>query len=137
MSILLAALAKGALTAVIGPFVEEAREAALNAAQETIRSTVAGAMSIGEWANIVIESVDKVKENAIEENDLRFIGGKLKFANNEKNLDKIKVSFQLYFLDEAEKWQMAEADSDIPSSKFTVDALNELKDKGQIVFEVE
>lgn len=52
MSILLAALAKGALTAVIGPFVEEAREAALNAAQETIRSTVAGAMSIGEWANI-------------------------------------------------------------------------------------
>jgi len=30
-------VAKAALTAVVGPFVEEAREAALNAAQGTVR----------------------------------------------------------------------------------------------------
>lgn len=133
----LAALAKGALTAVIGPFVEEARDAALNAAQDTIRSTVVGKMTIEEWADIVVEGVDKVKERAMSENDLRFIGGKLKLALNEKTSDVVAISFQLYFLDELEKWQMAAAESDIPISKFTDDALNELRTNGEIIFEVE
>lgn len=130
-------LAKGALTAVIGPFVEEARDAALNAAQDTIRSTVTGRMSIDEWAGIAIEGIDKVKERALEEGNLHFVGGKLNFALSENALDAVAVSFQLYFQDELKKWQKVEADNDIPACKFTPEALDELKTKGKIIFEVE
>lgn len=130
-------IAKGVLTSVIGPFVEEARDAALNAAQDTIRDTIAGKMSIEEWAGIVAEGADKVKERAINENNLRFVGGKLKLVMSKNALNAVNVSFQLYFLDELDNWQLADADSDIPDSKFTVDALNELQSKGEITFEVE
>ena len=133
----LTTLAKGALTAVLGPFVEEARDAALNAAQDAIRSTIAGRMSIDEWANIAIEGVDRVKEHAVEEGGLRFVGGKLKFAMSTVTASAVTISFQLYFLDELEKWQMADAASDVPSSKFTFDALDELASKSEIVYEVE
>lgn len=40
-------------------------------------------------------------------------------------------------IDEWEKWQMAEADTDIPGSKFIAEALDELQSKGEITFEVE
>lgn len=130
-------LAKGALTSVIAPFVEEARDAALNAAQDTIRSTVTGKMSIEEWASIAAEGADKVKERVVNENGLRFVGGKVKLMMSENTIDTVNVSFQLYFLDELEKWQMADADTDIPNSKFTVEALNELQSKNEITFEVE
>lgn len=133
----LATIAKGALTAVIGPFVEEARDAALNAAQDAIRSTVAGRMSVDEWANVVIEGVDRVKGHAVDEGGLRFVGGKLKFAMSAVKIETVTISFQLYFLDELGKWQMAEAASDVPSSKFTFDALDELASKSEIVYEVE
>lgn len=130
-------LAKGALTFVIAPFVEEARDVALNAAQDAIRNTVTGKMSVNEWAGIIIEGVDKVKDRAVTEDNLRFIGGKMKFAISENKIDMVTVSFQLYFLDESEKWQIAEADSDIPVSSFTIEALDELKTKREIIFEVE
>ena len=67
-------------SAISAPFVEEARDVALNAAQDAIRSTVAGRMSIDEWAGIAIEGVDGVKERAVDEGQLRFVGGKLKFS---------------------------------------------------------
>ncbi len=130
-------LAKGVLTSVIAPFVEEARDAALHAAQNTLRDTVAGRMSIDEWAYIVIQGVDKVKERAAEENNLRFIGGKMKFAVPENQPGIVAVSFQLYFLDEFEKWQKAEAGSGIPASSFKQEAMDELKSKREIIFEVE
>lgn len=130
-------LAKGALTAVIGPFVDEAKEAALNAAQDTIRDAVAGRMTIEEWADVVIQGIDKVKERVADDGSLRFIGGKLKFCMSKNGIKYISVSFQLYFQDELEKWQKAEAGSDVPASKFTLDALEELKTKGEVVFEVE
>lgn len=130
-------LAKGALTAVIAPFVEEARDVALNAAQDAIRNTVTGKMSVNEWAGIVIEGVDKVKERVVAEDNLRFIGGKMRFTISEINLDMVTVSFQLYFLDELEQWQKAEASCNIPVSAFTTEALDELKLKHEIIFEVE
>ena len=133
----LTAVAKGALTAVIAPFVEEARDVALNAAQDAIRSTVAGRMSIDEWAGIAIEGVDGVKERAVDEGQLRFVGGKLKFSMPAAASEVVTISFQLYFLDDMQKWRMADAANDVPASKFSLDALDELRAKGEIVFEVE
>lgn len=134
----LTTLAKGALTAALGPFVEEARDATLNAAHDTIRSTVAGRMSIDEWASAAIKGVDKVKERVIEEGDLRFVGGKLKFAYSPLSTEEaVTISFQLYFLDELGKWQMASAESNVPASKFTFEDLDELRTEGEIIFDVE
>ncbi len=130
-------VAMEALTIVIGPLVEDARDALSDAAQDAIRSKVAGKMSIEEWANIVSQGADMVKERVINESNLQFVGGKLKLAVVEKNLKKVTVSFQLYFIDELEKWQIATAETDIPISKFTDDALNELRTSGEILFEVE
>lgn len=134
----LTTLAKGALTAALGPFIAEARDATLNAAHDTIRSAVAGRMSIDEWASVAIKGVDKVKERVIEEGDLRFVGGKLKFTHSTLNLEEaVTISFQLYFLDELGKWQMASAESDVPASKFTLEDLDELRSEGEIIFDVE
>jgi len=133
----LSMLAKTALTTVIMPFVEEAKEATLNAAQDTIRGAIAGRMTIEEWAEIVIQGVDKVKDRAVEEGNLRFIGGKLKFAPSENNLHMVSISFDLYFLDEHEKWQKAAAENEIPVSKFTPDAVEELKSRCSVIFEIE
>lgn len=130
-------LAKGALTAVVGPFVEEARDAALSAAENTLREKVAGRMSIEEWAEIVIEGVDKVKARAIEEENLRFIGGKMKFALSENVSEMVTVSFQLYFMDQFDKWKKAEADTDIPATKFSETALDNLRADKEIIYEVE
>lgn len=130
-------LAKGALTSVIGPFIEEAREATLNVAQNKIRSAVAGRMSVEEWADIVIDGVDTVKDRITDEGGLRFIGGKLKFSISVNESDNVSVSFQLYYQDEDEQWQKAEADSDIPASLFTNEAFEALSTEGEIVFEVE
>lgn len=130
-------LAKGALTAVVGPFVEEARDAALSAAENTLREKVAGRMSIEEWAEIVIEGVDKVKARAIEEENLRFIGGKMKFALSENVSEMVTVSFQLYFMDQFDKWKKAEADTDIPATKFLETALDNLRADKEIIYEVE
>lgn len=129
--------AKGALTSAIGPFVEEARDASLNAAEDTVRGVIMGKMSAKEWADIVIGGVDTVKERIINEENLRFVGGKLKFTYTEATPNSVKVSFQLYFLDETGNWQKAEADSGIPFDKFKFEDLEELKMKKEIIFEVE
>lgn len=134
----LATIAKGALTAALGPFIAEARDATLSAAHDTIRSVVAGRMSIDEWAAAAITGVDKVKERVAEEGDLHFVGGKLKFAYSALSAEEtVTISFQLYFLDELGKWQMASAGSDVPASKFTFEALDELRAEGKITFDVE
>lgn len=137
MGFLLAALAKTALSAVIAPFIEEAREVALNTAQDTLRSTVAGRMTVEEWSKAIIESIDNIKERAIEEENLRYIGGKLKYAFSVNEPNMVTISFQLYFQDELNQWRKAEAESDVPTAKFTTDALNELEENGEIIFDVE
>jgi len=131
-------IAKDALVAVLEPFVGEAKEAAFDAAHSVIRSAIAGRMSIDEWAAATIKGVDVVKDRAVNEDGLRFVGGKLKFNYPASvQQDAVSISFQLYFLDEYEKWQMATAESSVPADKFAVDALNELSSTGEIVFDVE
>lgn len=47
------------------------------------------------------------------------------------------VSFQLFFLDEAGKWQKANASCDIPAARFTLETLAELETQGEIKYDVE
>lgn len=130
-------LAKTALSSVLSPFLDEAKAVVLSAAEDTVRSTVAGRMSIDEWAQAAIKGVDKVKERVAEEGNLRYVGGKLKFALTAEDAESVTISFQLYFLDEMKKWQLASAASQVPSTKFTNDDLYELWTNHEVVFEVE
>lgn len=130
-------LAKTALSSVLSPFLDEAKDVVLSAAEDTVRSTVAGRMSIDEWAQAAIKGVDKVKERVAEEGNLRYVGGKLKFALTAEDAESVTISFQLYFLDEMKKWQLASAASQVPSTKFTNDDLYELWTNHEVVFEVE
>lgn len=133
----LAALAKGALSAVVSPLLEEAKDTAVNAAQDVIRGKIAGRMSAEEWADIVIVGVDSVKERAVTEGNLRYVGGDIKFTRSKSDPNAVTVSFQLFFLNSEEKWQKAEAACDIPAARFTFETLEEMDDKGEIKYAVE
>lgn len=133
----LATLAKGALSAVVSPLLEEAKSTAVSAAQDAIRGKMAGRMSAEEWADIVIVGVDAVKERAVTEGGLRYVGGDIKFARSKSDRNTVTVSFQLFFLNVEEKWQKAEAACDIPAARFTLETLEEMDSKEEIKYAVE
>lgn len=137
MALVLGFLAKSALSAVIAPFIDEARNVALDVAQDTIRSKLAGRMSAEEWSEAIIKCVDNVKERVVEEENLCYVGGKLRFALSQNAPNMVTIGFQLYFQDEMNKWRRAEAESDVPEAKFTYDVLDDLKENGEIIFDVE
>ena len=130
-------VAKAALTAVVGPFVEDAREAAMNAASDTLHSVIAGQIPLAEWAALAGQSADQVKQRAVLEGELQFVGGKLKFALSEQGAAWVTISFALYFLDKNRKWQLASAAIDVPASKFEPETLEELRTQGEILYELE
>ncbi len=133
----LSLLAKNALKAVVMPIVEETGRMAVGAAQDAIRGQMAGRMSAEEWADTVIGTVDAVKDQAVTEGGLRYVGGEIKLALCVDRPNMVTLSFQLFFLDAAERWQKADAATDIPAARFTPETLAELEAKGEIKYTVE
>jgi hypothetical protein len=127
----------GAKTAGVDPLVEEAKGAAMEAAHDTARGLLAGRTSCEKWAKMLVPSVDKIKERIIEEDNLCFVGGNLKFAMSTETAKSIAVSFELYFQDDANKWHKAEAESEMSDLLFKHDDLQKMQTDGEIVFEVE
>lgn len=133
----LSVLAKNALKAVVMPIVEEAGHMVVGSAQDAIHGQIAGRMSAEEWANAVIGSVDAVKDRAVTEGELRYVGGDIRLALSEDQPNTVTLSFQLFFLDAAEKWQKADAACNIPAARFTLETLAELEAKSEIKYAVE
>jgi hypothetical protein len=129
--------AKNIFTSFLGQYAEDAKETAMNAARDTVERIITGRQPLEEWAKIAIAGVDEIKDRAVNEEDLRYVGGKLKFAMSEKRADKVVISFELYFQDSNNGWQKIGADSDLFASCFTLEALDEIKSKGEVSFEVE
>lgn len=119
------------------PYVSEAKDVLANAARDTVESIITGRRTIDEWAKIAIGGVDKVKMQVIQENGWRYVGGKLNFMMKDKNLRKVVIMFELYYLDENGIWQKVGAESDMYASNFTLEALEEIKTKGTVSFEVD
>ena len=130
-------VAKEMFKAFIGPYADDFETAAMNAARDTAERIITGRRTIDEWAEIAIKGVDKIKDRAENEEGLTYVGGKLKFAMSEKNKDKVVISFELYFQDRKEEWHKIGAESDLYASNFTLEALGEMKSKGEISYEVE
>lgn len=133
----LAALAKSALRATVAPIVEEAGGIAVDAAQGAIRGKIAGRMSAEEWADVVIGTVDALKDRIVAEQDMRYVGGEIKLTMSADKQNMVTLSFCLFFLDGAEKWQKADAACDIPAARFTLETLEELAAAGEIKYAVE
>lgn len=112
-------------------------DAAKNVVSDTTKSILTGKKTIDEWAEIVIKGIDKVKEQAIAEENWQYAGGKLCFQISDKSSKYVVISFQLYFLDENNEWKKTEASRDKLASNFTSEAIEELKTKGKVEFEVE
>ena len=117
--------------------IAEATEWMQTNGKDMLRNTFTGRLTIQEWALVAIMGVDKVKEQILNEGELRFIGGKLRFAMDLQERDKVVVAFELYFFDESEKWIKANAFSTFSTMKFTSEALEEINSKGKVEFEVE
>lgn len=136
-SAMLGAVAKSALCAAVNPFLADAKEIALSAARDAIRDTLTGGMSLEEWANVIAEAADRTKDSCERGSELRFVGGEIKLAVSAVQDNSITASFHLYFLDARQKWQRTEAYTNIPSSRFSKDALEELTEKLEIKYAVE
>jgi hypothetical protein len=129
--------AKHMLTSFLGSYADDAKDAVIDAAKDKFESVITGRRTIEAWAEIAAKCVDKIKDRAVSEENLNFVGGKLKFAFAPKNPGKVVISFELYFRDEGGQWQKIAADSDMYASNFTFEALDEIKEKTEVVFEVE
>lgn len=116
---------------------DEYKEAMKETLKDQVAEIITGKKTIDEWAEIAIKGVDNVKEYMVAEENLQYVGGKLCFQISDKNSQHVKISFHLYFLDENNEWKKTEAESDILASHFTSEALEELKEKGKVEFDVE
>lgn len=129
--------AKRTLADILEPIINEAKDAVTDAAHGTFESAILGRQTIDEWAAIIIKGVDNVKEELSEETGWHYVGGKLNFAMSNKSSHKVTVSFELYYQDENKKWNKVSAESDMYDSDFTLEALEDIKSKDCISYEVE
>jgi len=130
-------VAKEAVYGLVEENQDKVVSAIKDAVSDTIHSMVAGKESIERWAEIVTEGADKIIKETVETENLRYVGGKLRFAFSKRNPQKIDVSFELYFLDSANEWQKKVATSDVYASAFTDDSLDELRTAGMIEYSIE
>jgi len=87
-----------------------------------------GKRSVEEWAETFIPAIDEVKERAIRENDVNYVGGKLKFSIEKNNefrveVEKVTVSFELYFQDSDKQWGKCADSSKMSQVFFTPESL--------------
>jgi hypothetical protein len=129
--------AKFIFTEVILVYADDIKDSVANAARDNVERIITGRRTIEDWSKICIEAVDKIKDHAVNEEGLRYVGGKLKFAMSQKKENKAVISFELYFQDKNNEWHKIGAESDLYASNFTLEALDEIKSAGGVSFEVE
>ncbi|MDO5019172.1 MAG: hypothetical protein Q4E29_01705 [Lachnospiraceae bacterium] len=130
-------LAVSTLIETLKPYADDAKDALMNTARDTLESAITGRRSIEEWAEIAIKGVDKVKKKVVEQNGWKYIGGKLNFQLSETISDKVVISYELYYQDSDKNWQKVSAESDMYVSNFTLEALEDIKTNGKVSYEVE
>lgn len=98
-------------------------------------SAVGGKRSVEEWAETFSASIDKYIEQAIEEDNLTYVGGHLKFEMEEKNdkfkleFRKVLITYELFFQDSAKKWvkQTTEKPAGLSRLYFTPESLEAIE----------
>ena len=116
---------------------EDVKNASKDAISDTFHEIIVGKRTIEDWADSAVKGVDEIKDKVVSEENKIFVGGYLDFAMSKKNNKKVVISFELYFLDEDKQWEKMTAESDVYATTFTADALEELRSKDKIRFEVQ
>lgn len=126
-----------AMRTEVDTLIMDAAHSAAEAANDAVRKMLMGKQSINEWAETVSKCIDNIKDNIEAEENLTFIGGKLRFTEPDPTNDAVCVAFDLYFMDIEEQWHKAGTSDFIPASMFTQEAVDELMSAHEIEFEVE
>lgn len=116
---------------------EDYKTAVKDAVKDKVDEIIMGEKTIEEWCEILIDGIDKIKNQTIAKENLQYAGGRLCFQNSNKNTNNITISFHLYFLNEYKEWEKVEDEKDIRKACFTPDALEEINAQGKIEFDVE
>ena len=113
------------------------KKVAFNVITDTIESALVGKRTLNEWAEIVIEVIDNIKDKTIRENDFKYLGGTLKFSLYPKTKSKVIIAYELYFVDSDGNYFKNSAQSDVNKDNFTQEDLNAIEESGEIAYEVE
>ena len=102
-----------------------------------IESITNNRRSLEDWCEIASGPVDAALAKSISEGELQFAGGYLCFSFADASKYKVRIAYELYFLDTQEQWVKQEAHSDAYASAFTDEALEEIASNGVVKFHVE
>lgn len=127
----------GTALTVGGKYIDDAKGAVIDMLQDTIEGFISGKRSLQEWAKIISPEIDNVITRAKEEDNISYVGGKLKFSFSDKQYQKNWISYELYFIDDEKNWKKVAAKSDVYASVFTQESLDEIFSKGEFSYEVE
>lgn len=103
-------------------------------------SHACGKRTVEEWAEGFVKSIDEVKEQAIKEGNLTYKAGRLKFSLTEEEkkkieIEKITVSFELYFQDSENQWHKCADSTELSQLFFTPESLEAIK-KEEVTFDI-
>lgn len=122
---------------IFSKYSEDFKKVAFNVITDAIESALVGRRTLDEWAEIVIEAVDNIKEQTIRENDFNFIGGNLKFSIRPTTKTKVIISYELFFIDSDGNYYKNSANSDVNQDNFVEEDIEAIKEAGEIAYEVE
>lgn len=120
----------------LAPCANDFVGAVSKAIRDTFYSAALGQRTINDWANIVIGSVDNIKSRYENKYGWTYVGGKLNFTMPDISSRKVVIAFELYYLDTSKKWHKVGGSSNVYTSNFTPEALNEIQSKQIVSFEV-
>jgi len=108
----------------------------INAFKDVIESLLSGQRTLEEWCEIASKPVDDALAKGISDG-FQFAGGYLCFSFADESKRKVKIAYELYFLGRQKQWIKQDAHSDVYAHNFSMEALEEIADKGTVKFYVE
>lgn len=108
-----------------------------NAVKDTVESIMTGRRTLETWNEIISPVIDKFKDEYAVQNNVKYIGGKLKYSISKQSSSKIVISCDLYYHSESKGWVKVTAKSDAYASNFTHEAIDDIKSHGSVVFDIE
>ena len=122
---------------VLDKYGDDLKEIAFNTISDTVESILTGRRTIEEWAGVVIDVVDKIKDTTVAEEGYDFIGGKLKFSVSPMKSSKVIIEYELYFMDSDDNYFKKSAKSDVNKNNFVQEDINALDEAGEIVYDID
>ena len=118
-------------------FGDDLKKIAFNYITDSVESILVGKRSLDEWAEIVVEAIDNIKDRTIEENNYNYIGGNLKFSISKKISSKVIIEYELYFRDSEGNYFKNSAKSDVNQDNFIKEDIETIKKSTEVIYEIE